>query len=104
MPDSPLSSTTIEHDRIRRWAEARGGRPATVKGTEDEEHDADVLRIAFREDPALEPIGWEEFFEMFEGAGLAFLYQEHARDGKISRFFKLVEREEADDDEDDRED
>lgn len=29
------SYTTTEHDVIRAWAEARGGRPATVSATED---------------------------------------------------------------------
>jgi len=24
---------TTDHDEIRRWVEARGGKPATVKGT-----------------------------------------------------------------------
>lgn len=83
---------TTDHDEIKRWAEARDGRPATVKGTEDDE-DAGVLRISFRDDPSLEIIGWEDFFDKFEEAGLAFLYQERAKDGKTSRFFKLVERE-----------
>lgn len=85
---------TTDHDEIRRWAKARDGRPVTVKGTEGDEDDAGVLRIAFREDPSLQTIDWEEFFEKFEDEGLAFLYQEKTKDGKISRFFKLVEREE----------
>lgn len=84
---------TVDHDEIRRWAKSRDGRPVTVKGTEGDD-DAGVLRIAFRDDPSLQTIDWEEFFEKFEDEGLAFLYQEQTKDGKISRFFKLVEREE----------
>ena len=91
MSDHEAKQTT-DHDEIKRWAEARDGRPATVKGTEDGE-EAGVLRISFRDDPSLEIISWEDFFDKFEEAGLAFLYQERAKDGKTSRFFKLVERE-----------
>lgn len=100
MTSNQSSNTTTDHDEIRRWAEARGGKPATVKGTEDEDEHAGVLRIAFRDDSSLEPIEWDEFFEKFEEAGLAFLYQDQTKDGKTSRFFKLVERDEDEDEED----
>jgi hypothetical protein len=39
---------------------------------------------------------WEEFFEKFEEAGLAFLYQDTLKSGEQSRFFKFVQREGAD--------
>jgi hypothetical protein len=91
MSDHEARQTT-DHEQIRRWAEAREGRPATVKGTEDDD-EAGVLRISFRDDSSLQVISWEDFFEKFEEEGLAFLYQERAKDGKTSRFFKLVERE-----------
>lgn len=91
MPDHEARKTT-DHDEIRRWVEARDGRPATVRGTEDDGDDAGVLRIAFSNDRSLEPIDWEDFFEKFEDEELAFLYQDKTRDGKPSRFFKLVER------------
>lgn len=84
---------TVDHDEIKRWAEARDGWPATVKGTADSDEEAGVLRIAFRNDESLEQIEWEEFFEKFDEEGLAFLYQEQTADGGLSRFFKLVERE-----------
>ncbi|MEG3191398.1 MULTISPECIES: hypothetical protein [Novilysobacter] len=84
---------TTDHKEIRRWVEAREGRPATVKGTEDEDDGAGLLRIAFRDDVSLQAIGWDEFFEKFEDEDLAFLYQEETKDGKRSRFFKFVERE-----------
>ncbi|MBW3551302.1 MAG: hypothetical protein KY442_10980 [Proteobacteria bacterium] len=84
---------TTDHQEIRRWVEAREGRPATVKGTEDEDDAAGLLRIAFRDDVSLQTLGWDEFFEKFEDEDLAFLYQEETKDGKRSRFFKFVERE-----------
>ena len=40
------SHTTTDHDEIRKWAEARGGKPATVKRTESD-GEAGVLRIDF---------------------------------------------------------
>jgi hypothetical protein len=86
--------TTTNHDEIRRWAEARGGRPATVEGTEERGEHAGVLRIAFTDrGDELEEISWDEFIDKFEEEDLAFLYQDRTKDGKQSRFFKLVERE-----------
>jgi hypothetical protein len=86
---------TRDHETIRRWAEARGGHPAVVEGTE-------ILRIDFDDpDPSdehLRRIGWDEFFRIFDSRGLEFLYQEHTRDGKVSRFNKFVRAGSDDDD------
>ena len=87
------SETTTDHDTIRQWAEARGGRPAVAKGTEGGEG-AGVLRILFQDDDSLKEISWDEFFETFDEKNLAFLYQEE-KDGKESRFFKLVNRDKS---------
>jgi hypothetical protein len=89
------TKTTTDHDEIRRWVEERGGRPATVKGTESGGEDAGVLRIDFPgvgEEERLEEISWEEFFDKFERENLAFLYQEQVKSGEESRFFKFVRR------------
>ena len=40
------SKTTTDHDEIRRWAEERGGGPATAKGTESG-GETGVLRFDF---------------------------------------------------------
>jgi hypothetical protein len=87
--------TTTDHRAIREWAEERGGRPATVRATEEDGH-AGVLRIDF--DPkqkSLEPIDWDEFFAKFEESKLAFLHQDHTKDGGLSRFHKFVHRSSA---------
>ena len=86
------SHTTTDHNEIKAWVEQRDGVPATVKDTEEDGH-AGILRIDFgpREE-RLEKIGWDEFFEKFDEAGLAFLYQDKTKDGKISRFHKFVSR------------
>jgi hypothetical protein len=85
---------TTDHDKIRAWAEARNGRPSVVKGSRDTEGGG-ILRIDF-DDPeeSLEPISWDEFFDIFDDRKLAFLYQERTADGKLSRFFKFVRRDE----------
>lgn len=92
------SKTTTDHETIRRWVEARGGRPATVRGTGTKDRPG-VLRIDFAEDQGsdrgeerLEPISWDAFFTKFDEERLAFLYQEQTAEGKPSRFFKLIQR------------
>jgi hypothetical protein len=83
--------TTTDHDAIRKWAEARGGRPARVTGTGDE---GGILRIDFQEpDEGLEEIGWDTFFTVFEDRRLAFLHQDETADGETSRFNKFVSRD-----------
>ena len=93
------SKSTTNHDEIRKWAQARGGKPATVKRTESN-GEAGVLRIDFpgySGGDSLEEISWEEFFKKFDEKQLAFLYQEKTSSGEQSRFFKLVSRETAND-------
>jgi hypothetical protein len=85
------AKTTTDYGEIRRWTEERGGKPATVRGTDDGD-EAGVLRIAFTDNEDLEAIDWDEFFDKFEEENFAFLYQEKTADGKPSRFFKFVER------------
>jgi len=89
------SNVTIDHEEIRRWVEERGGHPACVRGTGDKD-DVGLLRIDFpgySGEQKLQPISWEEFFDKFEENKLAFLYQEETKDGKESRFDKLISRD-----------
>jgi hypothetical protein len=86
------AGTTTDHNEIRKWAEARGGKPATVKSTE-RGNEPGVLRIDFDPpDEALEEISWEEFFKKFDKEKLAFLHQDRTADGHLSRFHKFVNR------------
>jgi hypothetical protein len=87
------AQTTTDHEAIRRWTEARGGRPAGVKGTGG--RDAGILRIDFEPELAegLELISWEDFFDKFDRERLGFLHQEKTADGSLSRFYKLVSRD-----------
>ena len=94
------TNTTTNHEEIRRWAEEREGRPASVRGTGSGD-DVGLLRIDFPGDVGedkLEPIAWEEFFweeffEKFDEKKLAFLYQETTKDGGESRFFKFISQD-----------
>lgn len=84
------SSTTTDHDTIRKWVEKRRGTPAVIRTNGE----GGVLRIDFGEkEEAFEEIGWDEFFEIFEENHLAFLHQDETADGKTSRFNKFVERD-----------
>jgi len=86
------SKTTTSHDEIRRWVEARGGRPAAVRDTGNGD-DSGILRIDFGDqDEGLEEVSWDEFFHTFDENDLAFLYQEETAEGSESRFNKFVSR------------
>jgi hypothetical protein len=84
--------TTIDHRKIKKWAEERGGVPSTVKATEVK-GEAGILRLDFKPaDDSLAEISWVEFFDKFDSSNLAFLYQEKTQTGRTSRFHKFVER------------
>ena len=93
---SDSSKTTTDHDEIKKWAEDRGGKPATVSSTSDG-GDPGVIKIMFPDDSdsdsdRLEEISWEDFFEKFDESGLALLHQDTTADGEKSKFSKLVKR------------
>ena len=88
------STTTTDHDEIRRWVEEHDGKPASVRGTEDS-GGAGVLRIDFpggAGEDQLEHISWDDWFTKFDDEKLAFLYQQQKASGEDSTFFKLVSR------------
>jgi hypothetical protein len=94
----PRAHATTDHDTIRRWADARKGRPAVVKSTASGRgRSRGLLRIDF--DPpqeSLERIDWDDFFATFDQNRLAFLYQEVTDSGRKSRFAKFVSRDSVD--------
>jgi hypothetical protein len=90
---------TQDHETIRRWAEERGAVPATIAGTEHDDH-LGVLTFDFggdSEDDRLRHVSWDEWFRTFDERGLRFIYQEHLKDGSQSNFFRLEnpDREDA---------
>lgn len=86
------SVTTKDHSVIKKWTEARNGKPAVVESTSNSNEGGGLLRINFPgyAEDNLKNISWEEFFEIFDENNLQFLYQEETKDGKESRFFKFV--------------
>lgn len=83
------SLVTTNHEVIKEWAEARGGRPATVDGTEHGDH-LGVLRFDFGESTdRLRSVSWDEWFATFDERRLNFIYQEQRSDGSQSNFFQF---------------
>lgn len=96
------SKTTTDHNEIRRWAEARGGKPTAVKGTKRGKNDVGMIRIDFpgySGEGKLEPISWDEWFGKFDQSNLAMILQEETAKGQMSHFNKLVARESLEPDE-----
>lgn len=86
-----------DHRTIREWAEARGAKPACVRGTGGK-GDTGMIRLDFpgySGGDSLEPISWDEWFKAFDENKLALLIQETTADGQQSNFNKLVSREAA---------
>lgn len=97
MASKAESHVSTNREEIRRWAEARGGQPACVKGT-GSEGDIGVLRLDFPGyggEESLQHIGWDDWFDKFEERKLALLYQEQTAGGAQSNFNKLISRETA---------
>jgi len=82
---------TTDHQTIQEWVEARGGHPAHVKRTGNDDQDPGILRIdypGYSGEQSLAPLDWDAWFDAFEANQLAFLYQQDSK----SRFSKLVRR------------
>jgi glutathione synthase/RimK-type ligase-like ATP-grasp enzyme len=93
------AKVTTDHETIRKWAEERGGRPAAVRSTHGK-GGTGIIRLEFPDAPhaknsSLEEISWEEFFEKFDEAELALLYEDERPGGARSNFNKLIGRETA---------
>lgn len=93
------SKRTTDHEEIRQWAEARGAKPAAVKGTSrtgSGSDDVGIIRLDFpgySGEGSLEEISWTQFFRKFEESQLALVYQEETEGGEQSNFNKLVRRD-----------
>ena len=89
------SNTTTDHEVIKNWIEQRGGKPAIVQGTEENDEGAGLLRVLFSSESSdrLKEIDWDTFFQTFDDKDLNFLYQDKTKEGKESRFFKFVQKD-----------
>ncbi|WP_420393487.1 hypothetical protein [Acuticoccus sp.] len=92
MSDAEL---TRDRDRIRAWAEARGGRPAVVSATAGDKRPGALLRFDFAgKSKGLDDTSWDEFFKVLDDNKLAVLLQENTKSGNTSRFAKFVDAQE----------
>lgn len=83
------SLVTTHHEVIKQWAEERNATPATVGGTEHDDH-LGVLRFDFGGDSKdLQHVSWDDWFKTFDERRLNFIYQEQRTDGTDSNFFRL---------------
>jgi hypothetical protein len=92
-----MANNTSDHDKIQRWAEKHGGKPAAVKRTHRDDS-VGIIRIMFpkasqSKHEELEEISWDEFFEQFDEAGLVLLYEEDSNFNKLVRRETLEQRE-----------
>jgi hypothetical protein len=88
-----------DREEIQRWVEDRGGRPARV-GLTGGGQDIGIVRLDFpdmpySEDESLEETSWDDWFNRFEGSGLALVVQDTTAGGTPSTFHKLVSRDAA---------
>jgi hypothetical protein len=85
---------TTDHQEIRKWVEARGGKPAHVKRTARGKGPG-MLRIdypGFSDEETLEPMSWAQWFRAFDANDLAFVHQDAVKGGRKSRVSRLVAR------------
>jgi hypothetical protein len=88
--ETMAANALTDRERIQRWAEEHGARPACVKRTGGE-GDVGIIRLDFpgySGGDTLEEIDWDAWFEKFDRQQLALLVDE---DGD-SNFNKLVRR------------
>lgn len=88
---SQETQRTTDHDAIRKWAEARDGKPSVI--SQDGEK-TEMLRLDFPgyAEENLEEINWDKWFNIFEENNLELIYQEETKEGEKSNFNKLVSR------------
>ncbi|MBL8683330.1 MAG: hypothetical protein JNK05_29450 [Myxococcales bacterium] len=80
MATGPVWNRTAKHDKVRAWADARGAKPARVRGT------SDALKLKIGEDEtSWELISWDDFFSVFDEKEFAFVFEDPGFASKIVR-------------------
>lgn len=95
MASTSSSRVLTDHDEIRRWAEERGAKPATVRNTHTDDN-IGIIRLDFpgySGEGSLEEIEWDEWFDNFDDHNLALIVQDQTAEGEESNFNKLVSRD-----------
>ncbi len=91
------TTTTTDHEAIRKWVEDRGGWPSSVKRTRGQRGKSDpgIIRVdfpGFSGEGSLDRIEWDDFFKKLDENKLAFVYQEETSGGEKSNFNKIVKQ------------
>jgi hypothetical protein len=78
---------------IRQWADQRSALPATMSDAEPDERPT-VLRFDFEDggDEDLRLISWDDWFEVFDGRDLVFIYLEPS-EGQEGNTYRLESAE-----------
>jgi hypothetical protein len=95
-PDSVRTGetiTTTEHETVRDWVEQRGSVPAQVTDPAGEDPGSLAIVPAGKDDDSLALISWEEFFEIFDDEGLAFVYQTEKENPREQWFCAFTQRD-----------
>lgn len=86
------NNRTTDHRQIKNWVNARAGIPVRIKKTSPM-HKEGFLHIYFpdsnEDSDGFQRITWQHFFDVFQSAQLAFLYE----NAMNSRFHRFVNRE-----------
>ena len=84
--------TTTDPEVIKRWAEARNGRPALMReaGNNATTLVPSIYLPEYHYQASYDEISWDEFFKMLEEEDLIFLYQEKTARGDMSLFSRVV--------------
>ncbi len=84
---------TRDHEVIRQWADQRSALPARTPGVDADDRPS-VLRFDFEGGPDqdLQPISWDEWFEVFDGRDLVFIYLEPG-EGEEANTYRLESAE-----------
>lgn len=94
-----ITNITINHEKIREWAEKRGGVPGIINHPQALA-DTPGLRIdfpggqddAFIDKKTEKRISWKRFFKLFDALDLAFEYED-IKSKDPSSLYRFIKRE-----------
>lgn len=82
--------TTTNHEKIKSWAEERGGFPVLIGGHDPKIHIYFNNQYSNVENAGnglyIRKISWNEFFQKFETKKLVFYYQNETASGHLSNY------------------
>ena len=96
-PQADRTFVTTDHEIIRRWATRRQAEPATGESTPSGpstvlsvKDGGTGLRFNFPGAATFRPIGWVEWFDLFDSQDLVFAFDEAVESGTPTAQYRLV--------------